>query len=69
MPTPRKSDDPNALTEHLGIMVTKAELARVMAVSKSLGVSKSAAARIVLREGFETPRVKSFTPQETTDES
>jgi hypothetical protein len=64
MPKPRQSDDPNALTEHVGIMVTKAELARIMQVAAALSGSKSAAARFLIREGLDTEKVKSLTPQE-----
>lgn len=63
MPKPRKSDDPGALTEAVQVMVTKAELARILEVADALSKSKSAAGRFLIRAGLDTDKVKSLTPQ------
>lgn len=67
MPKPRTSDDPNALTKQLGVMLTAAEMERVEQLAAALGVSKSRAGRLLIREGFKAPRVQAFTPQDETD--
>lgn len=65
MPKPRQSDNPNALTDAVMGMVTAAERARIDKLAAALGTSRSGAVRFLIRAGFETDKVKSFTPQET----
>jgi hypothetical protein len=67
MPSPKKSDNPNALSAPVTGMVTETELHQINRLAAALGMSRSAAVRFLIRAAFETDKVKSLMGDTTSN--